>query len=68
MTGNTTVDLILTMFGISVPQIILGLWALLKAQAAHSAAKWDDEAVAMVEKVAQGVIEKSKVNLTGADH
>lgn len=68
MTGNTIVDMILALVSASLPGIMLGVWAILKAAAAHSAAKWDDEAVALVEKITQGVVDKQKVNLTGADH
>jgi hypothetical protein len=68
MTGNTTIDMLLALISAAAPGIILGIWAILKAAAAHSAARWDDEAVALVEKIAGGVIDKQKLSLTGVDH
>ena len=68
MTGNITIDMLPALISASAPGIILGIWAILKAAAAHSAAKWDDEAVALVEKIAGGVIDKQKQGLTGVDH
>ena len=52
----------------SAPGLVLGAWALFKAHAANSAAKWDDEAVAFVEKIAAGVVEKKTASVTGTDH
>jgi hypothetical protein len=52
----------------SIPGLILALWAWFKAHAAQSAAKWDDEAVAMVEKIAQRVVNKQPQAPSGADH
>jgi hypothetical protein len=49
---------IIPMLIAAVPGILLGLWALFKAHAAQSEASWDDEAVAFVEKIAQGVVDK----------
>jgi hypothetical protein len=48
----------------------LNLWSMAKAAAAHSAAKWDDEAVAFVEQIAQGVVDGKKVSAKGpvTDH
>ena len=68
MTGNATIDMLLALISSAAPGIILGIWAILKAAAAHSAAKLDDEAVALVEKIAGGVIDKQKQSLTGVDH
>jgi hypothetical protein len=42
----------------AIPGLVLGGWAWFKAHAAQSASKWDDEAVALVEKIAQGVVDK----------
>lgn len=69
MTGNATVDMVMALIASSAPGILLGVFAILKAAAAHSAAKWDDEAVALVEKIARGAVEKaSGIALTGTDH
>jgi hypothetical protein len=52
----------------AVVALALAGWAALKAYAAHSAAKWDDEAVALVEKIAQGVVDKKTQPVAGTDH
>lgn len=53
-------DLIVTGAIAAAPGILLGLWSWFKAHAAQSAAAWDDEAVKVVESIAQGVVDKSK--------
>jgi len=50
------------------PGLDLGGWARFKAHAAQSVSKWDDEAVALVEKIAQGVIDKKTQPVSGVDH
>jgi hypothetical protein len=52
----------------AIPGIVLGGWAWFKAHAAQSASKWDDEAVALVEKIAQGVVDKKTQPVAGVDH
>jgi hypothetical protein len=66
--GGAIFSNILDLAVASVPGLLLALWAWFKAHAAQSAAKWDDEAVAMVEKIAQGVVNKQPQALSGADH
>jgi hypothetical protein len=66
--GGAIFSNILDLAAASAPGLLLAFWALFKAHAAQSAAKWDDEAVAMVEKIAQGVVNKSPQALSGADH
>lgn len=41
---------------VAIPGLVIGAFAWFKAHAAQSAATWDDEAVAFVEKIAQGVV------------
>lgn len=55
---NSFLDLIIAGLLGAAPGIVLGLWALAKSYAAHSEAVWDDEAVAFVEKIAEGVVAK----------
>ena len=43
----------------ATPGLVLSIWAWFKAHAATTAATWDDEAVAYVEKIAQGVVDKA---------
>lgn len=52
----------------ALPTAALSVWAMVKAYAASSAAKWDDEAIALVEKIAKGVVDKASAPLTGVDH
>jgi hypothetical protein len=52
----------------AIPGLVLGGWAWFKAHAAQSASKWDDEAVALVEKIAQGVVDKKTQPVSGVDH
>jgi hypothetical protein len=52
----------------AVPGLVIAGWAWLKAHAAQSAAKWDDEAVALVEKIAAGVVAKSTAPIAGTGH
>lgn len=59
----------------ALPGIALGIAAYLKsgiasveAMAAASSAKWDDEAVAFVEKIAKTVFAGGTVPPVGADH
>jgi hypothetical protein len=66
--GGAIFSNILNLAVASIPGLLLALWAWIKAHAAQSAAKWDDEAVAMVEKIAQGVVNKQPQALSGADH
>lgn len=61
-------DTILTAIIAALPGLVLGAWALFKSYAASSAAKWDDEAVAFVEKIAAGVVNKTTAAVTGTDH
>lgn len=44
----------------ALPGLILGGWAWFKSHAAQTEAAWDDEAVAFVEKIAQGVVDANK--------
>lgn len=50
----------------ALPGLAIGAWALFKAYAAKSAAMWDDEAVAFVEKLAKGVVDASAAATGGA--
>lgn len=66
--GVSIATLVLGLVAASAPGIFIGLWGVFKAHAASSAAKWDDEAVALVEKIAQGVVDKKSAPLAGQDH
>lgn len=69
-------DSVLTIVLAALPGLAVAAWALFKGYAASSAAKWDDEAVAFVEKLAAGVVAKAGTPvatpvgtpLTGTDH
>lgn len=53
----------------ALPALFIAGWAWIKAHAAASAATWDDEAVALVEKIAQSVVNANaagKVVVAGA--
>jgi hypothetical protein len=58
--ASSITDLIITGVLAAAPGLVLGIWAWFKGHAAQTEAKWDDEAVAFVEKIAQGVVDKSK--------
>jgi hypothetical protein len=58
--ASSITDLVITGILAAAPGLVLGIWAWFKGHAAQTEAKWDDEAVAFVEKIAQGVVEKSK--------
>lgn len=62
------IDTILTAVLTVAPVLVIALWAWFKAHAASSAAKWDDEAVALVEKIAQNVVAGKVTPVTGVDH
>lgn len=69
--------LILTGITAAIPTLFVALWSWFKAHAAQSAATWDDEAVALVQKIAQAVVDNNAsgstataaqaVPLTGVD-
>lgn len=44
----------------ALPGTFLSIWAWFKAHAAETEASWDDEAVALVERVAQGIVDANK--------
>jgi len=67
-TNSTVLSAVLAAVLAALPGIALGGWALFKAYAAKSAATWDDEAVAFVEKIAAGVVAKSAAPIAGVDH
>lgn len=77
-TGTNVLSAILAAVLAAIPGLALGGWALFKAYAAKSAAMWDDEAVAFVEKIAAGVVKASSpataavpastAPITGVDH
>src|SRR5215471_671343 len=56
--ADSIVDSLTNLVAAAIPGLFLGGWAWFKAHAAQSASKWDDEAVALVEKIAQGVVDK----------
>ena len=58
--ASSITDLVITGILAAAPGLVLGIWAWFKGHAAQTEAKWDDEAVAFVEKIAQGVVERSK--------
>ena len=57
--GGLAGGIILALADVAV-SVILSLWAWFKSHAAQSEAKWDDEAVSYVEKLAQGVVDRGK--------
>jgi hypothetical protein len=65
---SSVLDSLTTLVLAAIPGLVLGGWAWFKAHAAQSAAKWDDEAVALVEKIAQSVIDKKTQPVSGVDH
>jgi hypothetical protein len=62
---DTIVALVITALAGVAANLALNVWNIAKTAAAHSAAKWDDEAVAFVEKIAQGVVDGNKVSSAG---
>lgn len=43
----------------ALPATVLATWAWVKAKVAETEAVWDDEAVALVEKIAKGIVEQA---------
>jgi hypothetical protein len=66
--AGSIVDGLTSLLVAAIPGLVLGGWAWFKAHAAQSASKWDDEAVALVEKIAQGVVDKKTQPVSGVDH
>ena len=56
MTDNILQTILIALLA-SAPALIMAVWAWAKAHAAGTEATWDDEAIAFVEKIAQGVVD-----------